>query len=61
MIGFQPSAHDSALFIRRTSVGFILLLLYVDVMIIIGFDVFAISKVKQRLFKEFQMKTFGLL
>ncbi|GFS45477.1 hypothetical protein Acr_00g0096310 [Actinidia rufa] len=35
-IGIQSSAHNSALFIRHTSTGIVLVLLYVDDMIIIG-------------------------
>ncbi|KAG5561972.1 hypothetical protein RHGRI_004867 [Rhododendron griersonianum] len=45
-IGFQPSMHDSALFLRRTSHGLVLLLLYVDDMIITGSDSAAIDDVK---------------
>ena len=60
-IGFQSSTHDSALFIRRTSVGIVLFLLYVDDMIISGSDASAISEIKQHLFSEFEMKDLGLL
>jgi hypothetical protein len=60
-IGFQPSMHDSALFLRRTSHGLVLLLLYVDDMIITGSDVAAISDVKRHLFQEFDMKDLGPL
>ena len=61
LIGFQPSMHDSALFIRRTSHGLVLLLLYVDDMIITGSDSDAISEVKQHLFSTFEMKDLGPL
>ncbi|GFS43672.1 hypothetical protein Acr_00g0086360 [Actinidia rufa] len=60
-IGFQPSVHDSALFVRHTSHGLVLLLLYVDNMIITGSDSEAISEVKDHLFREFEMKDFGPL
>ncbi|XP_038896327.1 uncharacterized protein LOC120084591 [Benincasa hispida] len=42
-LGFSSSTHDSTLFIRKTSRGIVLLLLYVDDMIIIGDDPRAIS------------------
>jgi hypothetical protein len=60
-IGFQPSAHESALFIRRTSQGLVLLLLYVDDMIITGSDSTAIDEVKRHLFHTFEMKDLGPL
>ena len=44
--GFSSSAHDSALFIRKTKRGTILLLLYVDDMIITGDDTVGISSLK---------------
>ncbi|GFZ14564.1 hypothetical protein Acr_24g0007540 [Actinidia rufa] len=60
-IGFQPSVHDSALFVRHTSHGLVLLLLYVDDMISTGSDPSAISDVKDHLFREFEMKDLGPL
>ncbi|GMP85483.1 hypothetical protein CsSME_00038617 [Camellia sinensis var. sinensis] len=60
-LGFHPSAADSALFLRHTSVGFVALLLYVDDMIITGSDSSAISEVKQHLFRTFKMKDLGPL
>ena len=36
--GFTSSPHDTALFVRRSSAGITLILLYVDVMIITGDD-----------------------
>lgn len=53
--------HDSALFLRRTSHGLVLLLLYVDDMIITGSDPAAINEVKCLLFLEFEMKDLGPL
>ena len=61
MIGFQSSAHDSTMFIRRTSTGIVLLLLYVDDMIITRSDSNAISEVKHHLFREFETKDLGFL
>ncbi|GFS37380.1 hypothetical protein Acr_00g0051640 [Actinidia rufa] len=60
-IGFQPSVHDSALFVRHTSHGLVVLLLYVDDIIITGSDSdsAAISDVKNHLFREFEMKDLG--
>lgn len=60
-IGFQPSMHDSALFLRRNSNGLVLLLLYVDDMIITGSDSIVITDVKCQLFCEFEMKDLGPL
>lgn len=42
--------HDSALFIRQTSVGLVLPLLYIDDMIIVDSDSAAIIEVKSNLF-----------
>ncbi|GMQ01169.1 hypothetical protein CsSME_00047900 [Camellia sinensis var. sinensis] len=55
-LGFHPSASDSVLFLRHTSASFVALLLYVDDMIITGFDSSVISEVKQHLFRTFEMK-----
>ncbi|XP_028102694.1 uncharacterized protein LOC114301935 [Camellia sinensis] len=60
-LGFRSSHHDCALFVRRTSIGLVLLLLYVDDMIITGFDSSTIEEVKHQLFQEFEMKDLGSL
>ena len=60
-IGFQPSIHDSALFVCHTSHSLVLLLLYVDDMIITGSDPAAISDIKDHLFREFEMNDLGPL
>lgn len=60
-IGFCSSAHDSTLFLRTTSQGLVIILLYVDDMIITGSDSFAIDEVKKHLFLEFEMKDLGPL
>ena len=59
--GFSSSAHDSALFIRKTKRGTILLLLYVDYIIITGDNTVGLSSLKQFLNRQFEMKDLGLL
>lgn len=45
-LGFSSSAHDSALFTRKTENGTVVLFLYVDDMIITGSDSIGITKLK---------------
>ena len=45
-LGYTASLYDSALFLRRTDKGIILLLLYVDDMIITGDDLSGIQELK---------------
>ncbi|CAL8083072.1 unnamed protein product [Prunus armeniaca] len=60
-LGFQSSAHDPALFVRSTSVGRILLLLYVDDMILTGDDLDGITQLKLALHDRFEIKDLGPL
>jgi len=60
-LGYSISSYDSALFIRRTDRGIILLLLYVDDMIITGDDSIGILELKQFLSQHFEMKDLGNL
>uniref|UniRef100_A0A2N9IIA8 Uncharacterized protein n=1 Tax=Fagus sylvatica TaxID=28930 RepID=A0A2N9IIA8_FAGSY len=60
-LGFSISSYDSALFLRRTGKGTILLLLYVDDMIITGDDLNGIQELKAFLSQNFEMKDLGHL
>lgn len=54
--GFVPSAYDSALFLRTTGAGIILIILYVDDMIITGDDLSGIRDLQDFLSQNFEMK-----
>jgi hypothetical protein len=61
LLGFSISSYDSALFLRRTAKGTILLILYVDGMIITGDDLSGIQELKDFLSQNFEMKGLGHL
>ena len=60
-LGYTASPYDSALFLRRTDKGTILLLLYVNDMIIIGDNLSGIQELKNILSQQFEMKDLGHL
>ncbi|GKU91247.1 hypothetical protein SLEP1_g5147 [Rubroshorea leprosula] len=59
--GFTYGPHDTALFIRKTNHGMVLLLLYVDDMIITRDDISGIHDLKLFLGHKFEMKDLGVL
>ncbi|XP_058742208.1 uncharacterized mitochondrial protein AtMg00810-like [Vicia villosa] len=63
LIGFSftQSHYDTSLFIHRTDVGIVLLLIYVDDMVITGSDQASIQKLKDQLQAAFHMKDLGCL
>ena len=60
-LGYTTSPYDSALFLRCTIKGTILLLLYVNDIIITGDDLSGIQKLKDFLSQQFEMKDLGHL
>ena len=60
-MGYTTSPYDSALFLRHTDKGTILLLLYVDDIIITGDDLSSIQELKDFLNQQFEMKDLGHL
>eukprot|EP00268_Persea_americana_P044937 TRINITY_DN4553_c2_g1_i10.p1 TRINITY_DN4553_c2_g1~~TRINITY_DN4553_c2_g1_i10.p1 ORF type:complete len:308 (+),score=35.45 TRINITY_DN4553_c2_g1_i10:1732-2655(+) len=58
---FYQSSNDSSLFIRRSSHGYTILLIYVDDMIISGNDHDGIDELKTHLMSTFKMKDLGSL
>ncbi|KAH0648566.1 hypothetical protein KY285_033814 [Solanum tuberosum] len=58
---FEQSKYDSSLFLRKTSTGCVLLLVYVDDIIITGTDSSLITCLQQQLKDSFHMKDLGTL
>lgn len=59
--GYQQSNSDHTLFIKRRGKMITCLIIYVDDMIITGDDIEEIEKLRNNLFKEFEMKDLGRL
>ncbi|KAL3338862.1 hypothetical protein AABB24_027804 [Solanum stoloniferum] len=58
---FEQSKYDSSLFLRKTSTGCVLLLVYGDDIIITGTDSSLITSLQQQLKDSFHMKDLGTL
>ncbi|CAL8153285.1 unnamed protein product [Prunus armeniaca] len=58
---FTQSQYDSSFFLQRTSIGIVVLLVYVDDIVITGSDLEAISAVQTLLHSTFHMKDLGQL
>ncbi|KAL9267548.1 Retrovirus-related Pol polyprotein from transposon RE1-like protein [Drosera capensis] len=59
-LGFTTISYDSALFIKKSSTGIILFLLYVNDMIITGDNIYGIQKLKEFLSAQLEMKDLGM-
>jgi hypothetical protein len=57
--GFQISKSDHSMFIRRSTSGIVLLLLYVDDIAFSSNDLASINELKRRLRTQFDMKDLG--
>lgn len=57
--GFIQSVHDNSLFTHSTTVGFIVVLLYVDDMLLIGTNIALIDDLKAQLHAAFTIKDLG--
>ncbi|RDX80646.1 putative mitochondrial protein, partial [Mucuna pruriens] len=53
---FNQSQYDPSSFLQRTPKGIMVLLVYVDDIVVIGFDQKAISRIKHMLYSTFHMK-----
>ena len=59
--GFTSSPHDTALFVRRSSAGITLILLYIDDIIITGDDSAGIRSLQHFLSQHFEIKDLDTL
>ena len=59
--GFKRTVIDQCVYVQKFPNGnFVMLLLYVDDMLIVGQDAIMIHKLKEELFKSFNIKDLGL-
>jgi hypothetical protein len=58
-MGFTTSKADSSLFIRKTRLGPVSTLLYINDLVITGADLEEITRVKRQLAASFEMKDLG--
>jgi len=53
---FKQSEYDHSLFIKKTTIGMVLVLIYVDDMLITGSSLLLIEETKDQLKQAFKMK-----
>jgi hypothetical protein len=58
---FKQSKYDTSLFLRKTDMGIVVLLVYVDDIVITGFDSNLLGQLKTHLSESFHMKDLGSL
>jgi hypothetical protein len=58
-LGFATSKADSSLFIRKTRLGKVSILLYVDDLVITGADLEEINRISRQQAASFEMKDLG--
>ena len=58
-IGFKRCEVDHCCYVKSFDNSYIILLLYVDDMLIVGFDIDKINNLKKQLSKQFAMKDLG--
>jgi hypothetical protein len=58
---FTQSQYDSSLFFRKTALGIVIILVYVDDIVITGSDLQLIEQLQQCLKSSFHMKDLGPL
>ena len=59
--GFQRSTYDYSVFVRHSSIGIVVLIVYVDDIIISGIDSIGIANLKRYLGQHFHTKDLGTL
>lgn len=59
--GFRRSTSDHSVFVRHSSAGIVVLIVYVDDIIISGDDSIGIAALKHHLSQQFQTKDLGSL